>query len=81
MSNYLQLGFAKTLSYYQMHTGKNSPSSRIDYLDNFKFTGFDLYHDTSLHTVQRSTYHILQWLGDIGGLLQGLQWIGSAIVS
>lgn len=62
-----------------MHIGQNYASSWTSYPDRYKFTGFDLYFDLNLYTVERSTYDILQLLGDVGGLLQGLEWIGWAL--
>ena len=32
-------------------------------------------------TIERQTYSILDWLGDVGGLLDGLKIIGSLLIA
>lgn len=36
--------------------------------------------DSDSLKINRNAYDILGWLGDIGGVLQGLEWIGILIV-
>lgn len=64
-----------------MHYGKNIPSSWTNFPEKYKFTGIDLYLDLTLYQVQRTSYDILNFLGDVGGLLQALQWIALALTS
>ena len=35
----------------------------------------------SMTTIERQTYSILDWLGDVGGLFDGLKIIGSFIIA
>ena len=40
---------------------KNWPSK-------YKYTSINLYQEHDLEVTERSTYSVLDWLGDIGGL-------------
>ena len=42
----------------------------------YKFHSFWLELSPSLMTIERKTYSMLEWLGDIGGLFEGLTRIG-----
>ena len=47
----------------------------------YKFNSFWLELSPSLTTIERQTYHMLEWLGDVGGLFEGLSVIGSFLVA
>ena len=47
----------------------------------YKFNSFWLELSFSLTTVERQTYSILEWLGDVGGLFEGLNGIGFFLVA
>ena len=37
--------------------------------------------DTSLTTIDRQTYGLLDWIGDVGGLFDGLKLVGAFLVA
>ena len=47
----------------------------------FKINSYWIELDTSLTKIERQTYGFLDWLGDVGGLLDGLRIIGSVLVA
>ena len=47
----------------------------------FKINSFWIEHDASLTTIARHTYSIMDWIGDVGGLLDGLRLVGGVIVA
>ena len=47
----------------------------------YKFNSFWLELSPSLTTIERKTYSMLEWLGDIGGLFEGLNGIGYFLVA
>ena len=47
----------------------------------FKINSFWIEHDSSLTTIERQTYSFLDWLGDVGGLLDGLKLFASFLVA
>ena len=46
----------------------------------YKFSSFSMFTSPDLTVTERSTYSILEWLGDIGGLYDALFLICSALV-
>ena len=40
-----------------------------------------MVHSSSFTTIERKTYSLLEWLGDVGGLFDGISIIASSIVS
>ena len=42
-----------------------------DYPSNYKIIGYDIFYNNDMPTHERKTYDVLDWLGDVGGLLQG----------
>ena len=47
----------------------------------YKINSFWVEHDASLTQIERVTYGLLDWLGDVGGLLDGLKLIGGFFVA
>ena len=47
----------------------------------YKFGSMWLELSQDLTTIERETYNALEWLGDVGGLFDMLQLIGSKLVS
>ena len=52
-----------------------------DPLGIYKFTSLNVSLDSSIKAFTRETYDVLSWLGDCGGLRDGIIWIGSVIIS
>ena len=48
---------------------------------HYKFVGLFTELSQNFITVERKTYSILEWLGDVGGLREGLLLIGVSLVA
>ena len=46
----------------------------------YKFSSFWIEQGQKQVSIERSTYGLLEWLGDVGGLFDGLLIIGSSLV-
>lgn len=66
------------LSSYQL-TGPYS-SKWQQYPHHYKFVGVDVNFTTTLHVIERSTYGLLEFVGDMGGLLDALMIMGALLV-
>ena len=66
-TNYLQVKFdaPRPSAMDTFPTDGNSKS-------RYKFSGFSMFFGLDLEVTERSTYGILSWLGDIGGLFDAL---------
>jgi len=62
--------------YHEWATGDTSPYWRSEVLQSISISrGLDL----KVH--KRKTYSLLDWIGDVGGLLDGMYLIGEIIVT
>lgn len=52
-----------------------------DYPKRYKFIGVEILLDFDLNSFSSNTYSLLQWLGDLGGLNEALQFMGSLLLS
>ena len=48
---------------------------------SYKLSTFWFSLHPSMTTIERQTYSFLDWLGDVGGLLDGLKIIGSILIA
>ena len=48
--------------------------------NRYKFGSLWLNLSTDLQVVQRKTYSLLEWLGDIGGLFDALKYLGLLLI-
>jgi hypothetical protein len=48
----------------------------IDFPGNYKFTSVEVWLNYDLHFRVRSTYNILDFIGDLGGINDALMMIG-----
>jgi hypothetical protein len=46
-----------------------------DFYGYYKIAGFSLYRNLNSLTISRETYGILTFIGDLGGLLDGLMFV------
>jgi hypothetical protein len=64
-----------TWAYSEITMGLSSPSSNRTYIPdkndkiNYKFISFDLFISLNKKTIERESYQVLDFLGDVGGLL------------
>ena len=49
-------------------------------LTRYKFTSFEINYSPDQQITNRQTYSILDWLGDMGGLLDALYFLGKFLV-
>ena len=74
------------MEYFGYKLGLQNPSSWIYFptddnpLGKYKFGSIELGVNLDLYNVSRQTYSLLDWLGDVGGLLDILLHMGSALV-
>ena len=47
----------------------------------YKFDGYYIELNQMSTSIERSTYNALDWLGDIGGLVDSLLLIGSIVIT
>ena len=59
----------------------NTFPTRENPLDPYKFSSFKITFDKDLQYIERSTYSLLDWLGDVGGLLGILKALGEFLVA
>lgn len=80
--DYLQVGQPeREFHFYDWSMGMPEPSVWQQYPHNYKFTGFDVQFNQDLTQIERKTYDFLEFLGDLGGLLDALYGIGLLVVS
>ena len=46
----------------------------------FKFASFWIEFGTNITIIERQTYSLLEWVGDIGGLFDGLRYFGLVLI-
>ena len=78
--NFLQLGRQDEYSFYDMEFTSTSVSSLNQWPNNYKFTSLAIGMAPESNVIERSTYSVLEWLGDVGGLHDALTIIGYYIV-
>ena len=85
-TSFLQLGQQKSFSFFDFELNKVVPSfwnkfpSEKEPENRYKFVSINVNQDKDLKTVYRTTYSLLDWMGDIGGLYDALVVIGSILV-
>ena len=47
----------------------------------YKFTSLSLYVNPDMQVTERRAYSLLEWLGDVGGLLEALRNIGTFLIT
>ena len=77
----MQIGRTQSDTFYELTMGITEPSSEDSYPVSYEFMGMQMYIDFDKKVITRSTYGILDYLSDIGGLVYILILIGSVILS
>ena len=71
----MQYGQTAATEFYGFKLGENLPSSwtyfptRTNPSTRYKYVSIEYNVSMDVTQVSRSTYHVLDWIGDIGGLL------------
>ena len=78
----LQYGVEDELEYFSFVTRSPAASAwnkfptKEEPLTRYKFTSLEIIHSPDYLVTSRQTYSLLDWLGDLGGLLDALRYIG-----
>ena len=66
--------FKQQISSWNNYPTKEDPDAL------YKFTSIEVNFNKDINQINRQTYSLLDWLGDAGGLLDALFFIGEMIV-
>ena len=47
---------------------------------HYRYTGIFILQSPDVHFIERQTYSLLEWLGDIGGLFDALRYLGCIVI-
>ena len=82
----LQFGYSEDREFYSYLPETPAPSawnkfpSKEDPFSRYKFTSLEVNFSPNSLTINRETYSMLDWLGDMGGLLDALYIIGAVLM-
>ena len=85
-TTYVQWGQQDETEFFNLHFDPPRPSAwtKFPTAENpntrYKFTSLVVFLDPDLTIIERQTYSVLEWLGDVGGLFDGLKIIGGVII-
>ena len=85
-SQVLQLGEEEEFLFNSVHFSNPRPSAWSGFPTDaspdtrYKFSSIAFTFGPDLNVIERSTYSILEWLGDVGGLFDALRILGAFIV-
>jgi hypothetical protein len=68
---------SKETSYFKNTLNRTGPSSYTSYPERYKFTSLNFYVTPHTPVVTRLPYGILDYVGDVGGLLEAVLAIGT----
>ena len=74
-------GQSTDYEYYTISMGEPNKSMFATWPNEYKFTGIELQFSLDLGITERSSYSLLEWLGDCGGLLDALKLIAAALIN
>ena len=86
-TQFFQFGYSEDRNFYSYQStlpvasAWNKFPTLEDPLSRYKFTSVEVNFSPDQQLVTRQTYSILDWLGDMGGLLDALYLIGMIIMS
>ena len=86
-SDFLQLGQSDEIEFHTFQTSAPQPTAWTDFPNKkdpyaqYKYASFDIELNPDLVYWQRQTYSVLDFLGDLGGLLDALRLIGEALIA
>lgn len=75
-SDFLQFGQSNSHDFYNFRNENVPQASQLKkFPDFYKFTGLVIDFDYDLQTTNRQTYSFLDWMGDLGGLFEALNYV------
>ena len=77
--SFVQYGQQDLYSFYTLSLSQSLPSSWVNYPTRYKFMSFELHFSQDRVRVSRTTYGLLDFLGDLGGLYGILVSIGGML--
>ena len=78
---YLYLGVEELRSFFSYEFDRLNLSYEDSFPDYYKFAGLSVFRSFDKEVIQRSTYDILNFLGDVGGLETVLSLVGGLVVA
>jgi len=85
-SQTLQLGFAEEIEFYKFSVDAARASSWNKFptpqnpSTRYKYSSVEIILDPDKLVVNRQTYSLLDWLGDMGGLFDALRYLCMAVI-
>ena len=85
-SQVLQVGYSEDYTYHEYTHYLPQPSSwnkfptKEDPSRRYKFTSLEINMSLDKLVINRETYSLLDWLGDLGGLFDALKLIAQVII-
>lgn len=76
----MQVGLYDNYEYFYLDISQPSISFFNIFPDMYKVVGLQFYRNFDIEMTERSTYGLLEFLGDLGGLDQTLYIIGSLLL-
>ena len=84
-SDWLQLGQTEENTFTRLIIGETEPSNLGVWPTKenpvmYKINSIYISMDMSITHIERKTYSILEWMGDVGGLFDGLKIVGGFLI-
>ena len=79
--NLAQLNTTSEFGFNSVTMGSLGLSYSDDFEGYYKIAGFTLFRNSDRLKIQRDAYDFVTWIGDVGGLLDGLTFFGFVIVN
>ena len=70
-----------TTDFEMMNSSENKWPTLERPNDRYKYFSVELYLDTNIVQINRKTTSTLDWIGDLGGLLDGINYIMKILIS
>ena len=65
---FIQLGYINEYNFFSFEVPKPTNSFFDTFPTKYRIVSIDIYRDYNLELIDRSTYSLLSYLGDLGGL-------------
>ena len=80
-----QMGQSTKDTFYELHMQQQLASAWTDDLEinlrgEYKFASVEIHQENSIYKINRQTYNLLEYLGDIGGLLDAMLFIAQLVL-
>ena len=79
-ADYIKLGSSDPVDYLSFIVNKPQISAWTTFPKKYKYTSFEVTLSFDTVITNRETYDFLEYLGDLGGLLEALMWFGNVVM-